>query len=76
MLEYLNRYQAYIDRLELVRLDSYHGRPLMLHFTFADRDHLQLRGVIRGLSYLHKHQVVHGDLKGVRTAPFSSHTAR
>ncbi|KAF9789522.1 kinase-like domain-containing protein [Thelephora terrestris] len=39
LLEYLNRNQAFVDRLDL------------------------LRGVIRGLNYLHKHQVVHGDLK-------------
>ena len=34
---------------------------------FTDHDHLQLLGIIRGLSYLHRHTVIHGDLKGVRT---------
>jgi serine/threonine protein kinase len=71
LLEYLNRYQAFVDRLDLVSVDSYYGRPRMLHFTSADRDRLQLRGVIRGLNYLHKHQVVHGDLKSVRAVSFS-----
>ena len=32
----------------------------------------KLLGIIRGLDYLHVHRVVHGNLKGVRTIPFSS----
>jgi len=44
--------------------------------TFTDRGHLQLLGIIRGLNYLHRHRVIHGDLKGVRTVSFPHETQR
>ena len=63
MLEYLNQYQGHIDRLDLVSTDSDHVDECV----YPDGDHPQLLGIIRGLNYLNRHRVVHGDLKGVRT---------
>ena len=70
MLEYLNQSPGPVDRLDLVRIDFDHENLCIL--TFTDRRHHQLLGIIRGLNYLHRHRVIHGDLKGVRTVPSST----
>ena len=72
LLEYLRQPSGPIDRLDLVRADS--DRDSVCILTFADRDHHQLLGIIRGLNYLHRHRVIHGDLKGVRTVPSPNDT--
>ena len=68
MLDYLNRSQEPVNRLELV--GNYSDR-IDHAYSLTHHNHLQLLGIIRGLNYLHTHQVVHGDLKGVRMISLS-----
>ena len=76
MLEYLNQYQGRIDRLELVSADSDHVYDVVSVITLTDLTvATQLLGIIRGLGYLHRQRVVHGDLKGVRMVFFSYESA-
>lgn len=72
LLEYLSQSPGPVDRLDLVRTDPGHD-SVSIH-TFTDRGHRQLLGIIRGLNYLHRHRVIHGDLKGVRMVPPSNNT--
>ena len=57
LLEYMKKYPG-ADRLELVSPTHRQSDPPL--------SVPQLRGITRGLDYLHRNEVVHGDLKGVR----------
>ena len=57
MKQYIKKYGG-VNRLELVSLMRWKFDPPL--------NGPQLKGVTRGLAYLHNNEVVHGDLKSVR----------